>query len=158
MKHILALITLLVPTLSFAADSTSAELIQTLIENSNKIRLEGSVNPDDTIASLFGGFFAKQILSAKRGQLVSLNNVSSNCSQTGSSDGQTVWKCTLALADGDYVKTKTGYQGPKFESTVFLTFETTKKSNESSESCQGQGCSPNKHQINDTAVTVVVPG
>jgi len=158
MKHILALIALLVPTLSFAADSTSAELIQTLIENSNKIRLEGSANPGDTIASLFGEFFAKQTLSAKTGQLVSLNNVSSNCRQTGSSDGQTMWKCTLSLADGDYVKTKDGYRGPKFESATFLTFETTKKSNENSESCQGQGCSPNKHQLKDAVVTVVVAG
>lgn len=158
MKHVLALVALLVPTWSFAADSTSAELIQTLIENSNKIRLEGSVNSGDTIASLFGEFFAKQILSVQTGQLVSLNSVSSNCTQTGSSDEQTVWNCTLTLADGDYVKTKSGYKGPKFESGTFFTFETTKKSNKGSESCQDQGCSPNKHQLQGTVVKVDMAG
>lgn len=151
MKHLFALCAFLVPALSFAYDTTSAELMQTLIENSSKIRLEGSVNTDDSIASLLAQTFAQQTM-VDEGKSVVLNSVSSKCTKTGSSAQGTRWSCTLTILDGDYRKTSSGYSGPELESSTSFTFETTRTTEQSCRGCR------HSHQLKGTTVRIDIAG
>jgi hypothetical protein len=136
-KNLLVIAFTLAPTLSFADDALTAELLEQLIKNSATIQLEGA-DQDQTLSGILAGAFAVDTM-VQTGQDTRLNSVSSQCEPESGNE----WTCSVYIIDGDYVKTIQGYKKGEGESAWILTFKTIRKG---------------KHQLKDGKVHLDLAG
>lgn len=108
------------------ADDMTANVLSLLIENATKIKLVDSQGKKVNLLfyDLLGQALAVNNL-VKEGETASINSVSAFCEilDDGLRLGYTNYACTLSIKNGDYVRTKNGYQGPETEGSYLFKFK-----------------------------------
>lgn len=108
------------------ADDMTANVLSLLIENAAKIKLVDSQGKkvNKSFYEILGQALAVNNL-VNVGEATTINSVSAFCEilDDGISLGYTNYACTLSINNGDYVRTKSGYQGPETESSYLFKFK-----------------------------------